>query len=129
MKTHFFRLHPHQDIKKEILDFVFKNKIKAGVIVSAVGSLENLNIRLANSSTVLQKKEKFEVLSLNGTLSLEGVHLHISVANSTGQCFGGHLLDENFIFTTLEVSILEFKDVEFLRQHDPQTGYKELIIK
>ncbi|MBN8536315.1 MAG: DNA-binding protein [Deltaproteobacteria bacterium] len=122
------RLNPDEDLKKKIASICEKNKIMAGAVVSVVGSLKNLNIRLANSNAFLKREEKMEVLSLQGSISVSGVHLHISVADSKGNVMGGHLMDENLIFTTLEMVILIFEDLIFDRKIDNHTGYKELII-
>ncbi len=122
------RLNPDEDLKKKIASICEKNKIMAGAVVSVVGSLKNLNIRLANSNSFLKREEKMEVLSLQGSISVSGVHLHISVADSKGNVMGGHLMDENLIFTTLEMVILIFEDLIFDRKIDNHTGYKELII-
>ena len=123
-----FRLYPHQDLKKSLLNICLENKIKAACLVSAIGSLEKINLRLANSNEYLTKDEKFEVLALNGLISIEGAHLHMSVANALGQVFGGHVMDENLIYTTCEVVLLVMNDLHFLRVHDPETGFKELKI-
>jgi predicted DNA-binding protein with PD1-like motif len=122
------RLNPDEDLKKKIASICEKNKIMAGAVVSVVGSLKNLNIRLANSNAFLKREEKMEVLSLQGSISVSGVHLHISVADNKGNVMGGHLMDENLIFTTLEMVILIFEDLIFDRKIDNHTGYKELII-
>lgn len=122
------RLNPDEDLKKKIASICEKNKIMAGAVVSVVGSLKNLNIRLANSNAFLKREEKMEVLTLQGSISVSGVHLHISVADSKGNVMGGHLMDENIIFTTLEMVILIFEDLIFDRKIDNHTGYKELII-
>lgn len=122
------RLNPDEDLKKKISSICEKNNIMAGAVVSVVGSLKNLNIRLANSNAFLKREEKMEVLSLHGSISVSGVHLHISVADSKGNVMGGHLMDENLIFTTLEMVILIFEDLIFDRKIDNHTGYKELII-
>lgn len=123
------RLLPHQDLKKEIQNFCQNNQISAASIVSVVGSLEKLNIRLANSNQYLTKNEKFEILSLQGLISAEGIHLHMTVADERAQVFGGHLMDDNIIFTTCEIVFLIMPELEFAREVDNSTGYKELSIR
>lgn len=128
-KSNYFltqRFLPGQDLKKELAKLCFENKIKAGCLVSVVGSLSRINIRLANSHQFLKLDEKFEVLALQGLVSLEGLHLHLTVANSQGQVYGGHLMEENIIFTTFEMVLLVMEDIVFHRELDPATGYKEL---
>lgn len=72
--------------------------------------------------------DKFEILSLNGTVASSGVHLHIAIANRTGQTLGGHLDDGCIIYTTAEIVIGATEELSFIRTLDKQTGYKELEI-
>jgi predicted DNA-binding protein with PD1-like motif len=129
MKVHVFRLRPHQDLKREIHAFANDNNILAAVVVTCVGSLEQYNLRFANREIPTQCKGHFEIVSLSGTLSGTSMHLHIAVSDENGKTIGGHLMDENYIYTTAEIAILELSDVEFLRETDPTYGYHELVIK
>ena len=127
--THVFRLLPHQDLKKTILEFAKSNSIKAAGIITCVGSLEQINLRFANQKQGVLNTGYHEILSLSGTLSDSAAHLHLSVADSNGVTTGGHLLDDNLIYTTAEILILELRDLEFAREIDPSYGYAELKIK
>jgi uncharacterized protein len=129
MKVHVFRLKPHDDLKKKIHEFALANSIRAAVVVTCVGSLEQFTLRFANQSLVTQRKGHFEIVSLSGTLAASSIHLHIAVSDENGKTIGGHLMDESFIYTTAEIAILEVPDTEFLREIDPTYGYKELIVK
>ena len=129
MKTHVFRLTSGIDLKLYLQEFVRKNAISTGVILSCVGSLKCLNIRLADENRILCNSQKYEILSLNGTLSNDGLHLHISVADSEGHAFGGHLLENNIVNTTAEILIGEIRNTVFTREFDVSTGFKELVIK
>jgi predicted DNA-binding protein with PD1-like motif len=46
-----------------------------------------------------------EILSLSGTLSRDGAHLHIAVASSNGTVIGGHLCSGSLARTTAELEI------------------------
>lgn len=72
-------------------------------------------------------KGLFEVLSCGGTLSQDGIHVHIAISDGEGRVFGGHLLEGCEIYTTAEVGIME-SDILFKRVYDPDTGYKELVV-
>ncbi len=120
------RLLPQQDLKIEIAKLCATKNIHAGCIGSSVGSLCQINLRLSGADTFLKKTEKFEVISLNGTISLNGIHLHVAVSDSLGNVFGGHLMDGNIIYTTCELIIFELTDISFSREHDQTTGFKEL---
>lgn len=111
------------------MEFAKQHKIKAGCMVTAVGSLEQFNIRYANQEKGVLKKGHFELVSLTGTFSDTTSHLHLSVSDSSGITTGGHLLDDNLIYTTLEIVVSDLTDVEFTREEDHTYGYPELVIK
>lgn len=123
-----FRLKKGQDLKKEIEKFVKENNI-SGVILSGVGCLSYLNIRLADGETCLDRSGSFEIVSLMGTLSSDGVHLHISVSDNDGIAIGGHLKDGCIVNTTSEIVLLNIDKYIFSREFDETTGYNELVIK
>lgn len=128
-KTYAFRLKPGEDLKKAISIFVKEKNIKAGWIGTVVGSLTQYNIRFANQPTGAKDTGHFEIVSVTGTLSVNGSHLHISVSDSMGRTIGGHLLDENLVYTTAEIVILTSDDMEFVREKDGSTPYEELQVK
>lgn len=129
IRAYAFRLLPHNDVKKSIFDFARKNKMRAGCVLSAVGSLEQSNIRYANQIQCVRSKGFVEVLSLTGTFSETSAHLHISVADATGHTTGGHLLGENLVYTTMEIVVGELQDCEFVREKDSAYGYDELVVR
>ena len=129
IKAFAFRVLPHQDLKQSIQEFATASNIKAGAIISAVGSLEEINIRYANRSAGNVQHGHFEIISLVGTISTEGSHLHLSVSTEDGQTIGGHLLDGNLIYTTAEIVLAAMPDFEFYREHDPTYNFRELVIK
>jgi predicted DNA-binding protein with PD1-like motif len=97
------RLKPHQDLKVELMKFAEAHKLKAAFVATCVGSLEQLNLRYANQSAGIKQSGHFEILSLVGTFNDASSHFHLSVADSTGKTIGGHLLEENLIYTTAEI--------------------------
>jgi predicted DNA-binding protein with PD1-like motif len=128
-KFHALRLRPHQDIKEAITTFAKENKIKAGAIVSCAGSLEQYNIRFANEPDGTFEKGFFEIVSLSGTFNDTSSHIHISVSDKNGVTKGGHLMNNNLVYTTVELVVVELTDVEFVRETDPMYGYQELVVK
>ena len=127
-KIYALRLHPGDDLKIKLADFVKEKKIQAGYIITCVGSLNKATLRLANKNETQTWKEHFEITSLTGTLSPDGNHLHISLANKEGATIGGHLMDGSIIFTTAEIIIGEAPDLSFKREFDSVTTLKELKI-
>ena len=129
MTVYALRLHPGQDLKRELEAFAKSQHLQAAFIVTCVGSLRKVALRPANQQEPLFREQKFEIVSLVGTLSPDGAHLHISLSDSTGATIGGHLLEGNEVYTTAEIVIGEAAQLQFHREVDPETTYKELTIR
>ena len=129
MQVYSFRLRSGQDLKKELDAFVQQNHVAAGTMVTCVGSLTDVTLRLANQDGPSVWQGHFEIVSLVGTLSTNGSHLHLSVSDSTGQTIGGHLLEGCLIYTTAEIVVGVMPDVIYTREPDPAFGYRELVIR
>ena len=127
--THVFRLKPGADLKRSIQDYVEKNQIEAGWILTCVGSLTDYNIRFANQEKTDSGKGHFEIVSLVGTLSKNGSHLHLSISDSSGVTMGGHLSDGCLVYTTAEIVIQSSKKLLFTREEDGSTPWKELKVQ
>lgn len=128
MKIFAVRLKPNEDLKQSLKNFALQEKLKAGFILTAIGSLQQATIRFANQNISTVFVDKFEILSLNGTIATTGVHLHIAIADQQGKTIGGHLDNGCIIYTTAEIVIGSSEEHTFLRTLDKQTGYQELEI-
>jgi uncharacterized protein len=127
--SYAFRLKPGQDLKVEIEKFVAANKIEAGWIATCVGSLTNYNIRFANEPNGSTGNGHFEIISLTGTVSTNGSHLHIGISDSTGKTLGGHLLQGCTIYTTAEIVLQSSNNFIFKRAKDGSTPWEELQVE
>lgn len=127
--SHAIRLKPGDDLKLSIQRFVDANEITAGWLASCAGSLTEYRIRFAHTPTGNTGSGHFEIVSLSGTLSTNGSHLHISISDSTGQTIGGHLLDGCIVYTTAEIIIQSTAAFLFTREKDGTTQWAELQIK
>lgn len=129
VKIHAFRLKPGADLRKSIQAYVAEHNIQAGYMITCVGSLTQTHLRYANQPNGTHLKGFFEIVSLVGTVSINGNHLHLSMSDSTGKTIGGHLLDNNLIYTTAEIVMGESKNLVFTREKDSTTPWEELQIK
>lgn len=130
MKTIAVRLRKNDKLKESLNDIINTYKIKSEAIITGVGSINKGNIRLADGKSIKQLNDPHEIVSLTGTLSPDGVHIHISLADIKGKVIGGHLMEDTFINTTCELIIGIFnEEFEFTREYDKETGYSELSIK
>lgn len=128
MKIFALRLHPGDDIKKEIIKFTKKNSIQAGFIISAVGSVTRATLRMADETVIKDFDKKHEIICLDGTLSQDDVHLHMSLSDEDGNVIGGHLKEGCLVYVTLELVVGESEELKFSRKYDEETGFKELVI-
>lgn len=128
MQTYSLRLRPGDDLRQQLLAFTQHHQIRAGVMLTCVGSLTTTALRLANQEGATTYQGHFEIVSLVGTLSVAGSHLHLAVADSTGRTLGGHLLAGNIVYTTAEIVIGVLPAVDFRRETDPVSTYQELTI-
>jgi predicted DNA-binding protein with PD1-like motif len=132
MRAHAFRLTPGTDLRAELERLTLAHALRAGCILSCVGSLSRARLRMAGAigeeEVFKTFVEPMEIVSLTGTLCRDGVHVHISLARSDGGCIGGHLVQGCIVNTTAELVIGELPQVEFHRAPDCVTGYKELNV-
>ena len=128
MKQYSVRLHRGDDLRGAIEKISQEKGIQAGCVISSVGSLEKVRLRMADGSTVKELNGPFEIVSVTGTLSVNDSHIHLCVADSSGQVFGGHLKEGSIVHTTVELILLAFSDEQFSREMDPETGYEEWVV-
>ncbi|MBS0586083.1 MAG: DNA-binding protein [Verrucomicrobia bacterium] len=133
MTAHVFRLKPGQDFIEELTRWAKEKEIKAGAILSVVGSFTHIHLRYADESIGDVIEGPFEIVSIVGTFNDTSRHLHMSVSNAKGETFGGHMLSGNLIYTTAEVVVAELEDLTFSREMDEKSeggsGWPELVVK
>jgi len=128
MENYTFRLPAGRDLLDSIDAFVMQKQIEAGCILSAVGSLTHATLRLANHNKYNEYDGFFEIVSITGTVSMNGSHVHISISNGDGITIGGHLVSGCKIYTTAEIVIAVFPDVVYKREFAEDSGYDELVV-
>jgi hypothetical protein len=127
--TYSVRLRPGDDIKTALDTMCKDYHISAGCILSCVGSLNKLAVRFANQPETSIVQGPLEIVSLTGTLSENGSHIHISCSDKAGNTVGGHLKEGNEIYTTAEIVIGILPEVTFTREKDDTYGYNELVVR
>jgi predicted DNA-binding protein with PD1-like motif len=70
-----------------------------------------------------------EIVSLVGTLSPDGPHLHVAVADREGRVTGGHLLAGSPFTTTAEVVVALAPPSRVHASSGSRDGLKELVIR
>jgi predicted DNA-binding protein with PD1-like motif len=128
MKVMPLRLPPGADLRRALEAWMGEQQEQAGCLISAVGSLSLAQLRLAGATQATAIHGELEILSLSGTLSPDGVHLHIAISGSSGAVIGGHLCVGSLVRTTAELVIGLLPEWQFSRKLDLTTGYPELRI-
>ena len=128
MKVVPLRLQPSDDLRLVLEAWMGAQEELAGCVISAVGSLSLAQLRLAGATQATAIHGELEILSLSGTLSPDGAHLHIAIAGSSGTVIGVHLCAGSLVRTTAELVVGLLPEWRFRRELDPVTGYAELRI-
>jgi predicted DNA-binding protein with PD1-like motif len=101
IRNYTFRLKPGQDLFDSIELRLKVKRIEAGCVLNGVGSLTHL----ADGDFTSEYDGHFEIVSITGTVSIHGSHLHISVADGDGKTIGGYLESGCKIYTSAEIVI------------------------
>jgi predicted DNA-binding protein with PD1-like motif len=122
------RLQPGDDLRAALEAWMGEQETKAGCVISAIGSLTVAQLRFAGAAEATTIRCDLEILSLAGTLSSDGAHLHITLADCSGVVIGGHLCVGSLVRTTAEVVLGLLPEWDFRRELDPATGHAELQV-
>ena len=129
MKEFAIRLLRGSDLKASIEKICLDENIDTAVVLSAVGCLYRVHIRLAKAIEEIEVEDGFEIVSLNGSISKGKAHLHISLADDIGNVFGGHLKDGCLVDTTVELVLGILEEYQSERSYDEKTGYDEIAFR
>lgn len=129
VKSYVIRLKPGQELKTELAKLARENQIRAGSVVSAVGSLTDVALRFANKEETTKFQGHFEIVSLSGYIAGGELHLHMAVSDGNGKTLGGHVMEGNRVYTTLVVTIHDNLAYKYRREFDSASGYNELVVE
>lgn len=123
------RLRPKQDLRLALESVPSESKVSAAFVLQGMGSLSVARIRFAGMSEATELRGDLEILTLSGSLSPDGVHLHITVADAEGRVVGGHVAQGCVVRTTAEILLALLPDYQFSREPDAESGWDELVIR
>ena len=123
------RLQPGADLRRSLEGQASAGAGLSAFVVAGIGSLSEVSLRLAAEQRTTQLAGPYEIISLSGTLSANGAHLHMSVANREGHVMGGHVCYGNTIRTTAEILLVVVEGWQLSRAVDPTTGFQELQVR
>jgi predicted DNA-binding protein with PD1-like motif len=129
MKAHPIRLMPGDDLRGTLEAWCRDHLPRGAFVVSGIGSLSDPCLRLAGEEGATRYAGPFEILTLAGTVTTQGAHLHMSIASATGHVFGGHVVRGNRVRTTVELLLVDSPDWTLGREPDAATGSSELVVR
>ena len=137
------RVLPGTKLVEELLQFARMVNLHHGAIVSAVGSVRNVEFSDIQAGARLPITEpRMPVHRVEGPLDLLGLegnlvpdedgrvnpHLHIFAAKSSGEAIGGHLREAE-VFATCEIILGEYIVEGVERQHSTRGGIDTLFFE
>ena len=84
------KLAPGSDLRLSLEDLARREGIQ-GFVLSVVGNLTRAAFQCPGQSEPTVLEGDLEVITLNGTLNPDSVHLHLSLSDGACQVWGGHL--------------------------------------
>ncbi len=83
-------LEPGSDLRASLEQLAVEQNA-AGFVLGVVGNLSRVAFQCPGRSQPSVLEGDLEIITLQGTLSPQGVHLHLSLSDSDCQVWGGHL--------------------------------------
>ena len=84
------KLAPGSDLRLSLEQLAQRDSI-SGFVLGVVGNLTKASFQCPGQAEPTVLEGDLEVITLNGTFSPEGVHLHLSLSDGACQVWGGHL--------------------------------------
>lgn len=123
------RLPPGADLRQSLEAALCEHGAASAFVVSGIGSLSNARLRFAGAESETSLTGTFEILCLSGTLTPDGGHLHMAIADQHGRVAGGHVCYGNTVRTTAEVLLASPQEWTLAREFDANTGFNELVVR
>jgi len=116
------RLNPGDDLRDALAG-------RTGFVVAGIGSLAHAQLRFAGDPGPTRIDGPLEILTLSGSLTPDGAHLHASLSDAAGRVLGGHVCAGCEVRTTAELLLAPLPDGSLARDFDAATGYPELRVR
>jgi glutaredoxin/predicted DNA-binding protein with PD1-like motif len=84
------QLPPGSDLRRSLEEFAVA-RAASGFVLGVVGDLSQAAFQCPGQPQPTRIEGDLEIITLNGTLAPEGVHLHLSLSDGACQVWGGHL--------------------------------------
>ena len=111
------KLAPGSDLRLSLEELAQRDGV-SGFVLGVVGNLTKASFQCPGQAEPTVLEGDLEVITLNGTFSPEGVHLHLSLSDGACQVWGGHLEPGTIVQKGVDllIGVLEQRDVSPARQ-------------
>ena len=111
MRSLPLKLAPGSDLRITLEELARRDGI-SGFVLGVVGNLTQASFQCPGQANPTVLEGDLEVITLNGTLSPEGVHLHLSLSDGACQVWGGHLEPGTIVQKGVDllIGVLEQRD-------------------
>ncbi len=104
MRSLPLKLAPGSDLRLT-LEELCREEGKHGFVLGVVGNLSRAAFQCPGRKEPTVLEGNLEIITLNGTLSPDGVHLHLSLSDGDCQVWGGHLEPGTLILKGADVLV------------------------
>ena len=124
------RLRPGQDLRAALEAVLSEQGVGAAFVLQGIGSLSVAQLRFAGALDPTELRGDLEILTLAGSLALDGAHLHMALSDARGRVVGGHVAPGCIVRTTAEILLALLPAHQFGRELDVAgSGYRELVVR
>ena len=123
------KLAPGSDLRLSLEELAQRDGI-SGFVLGVVGNLTKASFQCPGQAEPTVLEGDLEVITLNGTFSPEGVHLHLSLSDGACQVWGGHLEPGTIVQKGVDllIGVLEQRDGRPARQTAAATPRIEMAV-
>ena len=123
------KLAPGSDLRLSLEELAQRDGI-SGFVLGVVGNLTKVSFQCPGQAEPTVLEGDLEVITLNGTFSPEGVHLHLSLSAGACQVWGGHLEPGTIVQKGVDllIGVLEQREGRPARQTAAATPRIEIAV-
>ena len=123
------KVAPGSDLRLSLEALAQRDGI-SGFVLGVVGNLTRASFQCPGQAEPTVLEGDLEVITLNGTFSPEGVHLHLSLSDGACQVWGGHLEPGTIVQKGVDllIGVLEQREGRPARQTAAATPRIEIAV-
>ena len=125
MKSVKIHLNSNEDLLLFLENFG-KEYNSNGFILGVVGNLSQASFKCPGKNSATLLVGNLEIISLNGTISPSGPHIHLSISDNSCKVWGGHLEKGTIILKGVDL-LIGITNQEYLNFNLNQTNKNKLI--